>query len=243
MKNHLHPLTHYGHNIKMGVRVLQWLLVGLGVLLVLQVHQDPVQLLGVLCAVVLLLLIAETSRRWTASSEMYVLRMSSALHLQKLSLSLRWGLISLLVLQTCWWLLNALHLTDQLAWGAFFGLPLPQGWNMLQQVGGLLALLLWVALERWTHALQTRLQGQDNIQTLQKAYGAVNLLVLLLQGQHLLQLLLLPFNAVPTHWMGYAQLTLHGLHAILLICFLGWVRGYLQHLTALNTLRTRQLAA
>lgn len=240
MKNILHPLTNHAHRIRWGIRILQLVFIALGVVLHKQTPTDPLQVAGIWCVVVLFLLIAEITRRWVVTSELYVLRVAPGLDLQKISLSQRYSLLSLLVLQAAWWLLQPLSGPDQMAWNAFFVFPLPRQWSGLQEITGMGLLLLWVALERWVHALQMHLQGQGPSRLLRFCDGTVGTLILAVQIGYLFHLGLLPFSTLPADGLGYAKLALHSVYAIFLICFLGWVRNYLHHLTAVSTLRSEK---
>lgn len=240
MKNHFHPLTQYAHNIRLGIRILQFIFIGLAVLLVKDLWSDPLQMLAVLCVGLMFIAIAEITRKWIGVCEMHALKFSAPDQIQKVGNSMRYGLFSMLALQTLWWLLYPTQVRDQMNWGSFFVFPLPASWGVFELVTGVASLLLWLSLERWTSAMQQRLRGDASARMLQASFGFVAVVIGVLQVQYVIHLLLLPFMPAPEQWTGYLQLGLHAGYAVFLTCFLGWVRGFLQHMTALSTLRAAQ---
>lgn len=224
----------------MGIRILQFIFIGLGALLIKDLLSEPLQMLAVVLVGFIFIGIAEITRTWIGVCEMHALKFSPPEQMQKVGNSMRYGLFSMLTLQTLWWLLYPTQVRDQMNWGSFFVFPLPANWNLFELVTGVASLLLWLCLERWTYAMQKRLQGDLSSRMLNTALGCVTVVVGILQVQYVIHLLLLPFMPAPEQWTGYLQLGLHAGYAVFLTCFLGWVRGFLQHMTALSTLRAAQ---
>ncbi|GEM49922.1 hypothetical protein [Deinococcus cellulosilyticus] len=223
--------------IRWGIRFLQLIFIALGAVLHSQIPEDVLQVTGIWSVVVLFVLIAEITRRWVAASELYVLRISSATELQKTNGNLRYSLLSLFILQATWWLLYPLNVQDQLAWSVLFTFPVPVQWQGLQVVAGMVLLLLWISMERWTYALQSCIQGQQNPRLMRFCTGMINLLIPVLQVAFLLHLGLLPFGALPTDGTGYALLGVQSIYTVFLICFFSWIRSYLQQVSTVSALR------
>lgn len=231
MKNHLISLTQHAHDLKLGFRIFQAIVLGLGVLLVLQVHADLMQLLGVLGVLVLLLSLCEIGRRWVAASEMFSLKVTSEDTLHKTTQALRIGLLGLITLQLAWWLLftNLLHVKS--AWGAYFDFPYANS-APVQAVAGLIPILMWISIERWIGALQNP-PAPHLPQLARIAMG----LILLMQVKCLGYMVLLPLQEMPSSWLEGLAFGLRLLHALFLMVFLGWIRKYMGQLTLLHAWR------